>query len=107
MKAKTLKTATDGMVSADSAPTHEMAQKSYSALTMSTNKNPRPPFPPFSAQSAAQKVRIAEDAWNTRDPERVSLAYTQDSVWRNRSEFLHGRAAIQEFLRRKWSRELD
>jgi len=79
----------------------------YSALAMSTIANPRPPFPPFSAQSAAQKVRIAEDAWNTRDPERVSLAYTQDSVWRNRSEFLSGRKAIVQFLTRKWSKELD
>ena len=106
-EAKTLKSATDGMVSAGSAPTPEMAQKSYPALTMSTIANPRPPFPPFSAQSAAQKVRIAEDAWNTRDPERVSLAYTQDSVWRNRSEFLSGREAIVQFLTRKWSKELD
>jgi nuclear transport factor 2 (NTF2) superfamily protein len=74
---------------------------------MSTIENPRPPLPPFTAQSAAQKARIAEDAWNTRDPERVSLAYTQDSVWRNRSEFLSGREAIVQFLTRKWSKELD
>jgi uncharacterized protein len=67
----------------------------------------RPPFPPFSAQSAAQKVRMAEDAWNSRDPERVSMAYTADSVWRNRVEFLAGREAIRAFLQRKWSRELD
>jgi len=107
MKAKTLKTATDGMVSGDSAPATEVARNSYSALAMSTNTNPRPPFPPFSAKSAARKVRIAEDAWNTRDPERVSLAYTQDSVWRNRSEFLSGREAIVQFLTRKWSKELD
>ena len=74
---------------------------------MSSTENPRPPLPPFDAETAAQKVRLAEDAWNTRDPERVALAYTHDSVWRNRSEFLSGRAAIVEFLTRKWSKELD
>lgn len=68
---------------------------------------PRPPFPPFSEETARQKVQAAEDAWNTRDPERVALAYTEDSVWRNRDEFISGRAAIVEFLRRKWARELD
>src|SRR5437868_359245 len=68
---------------------------------------PRPPLPPFDAQTAAQKVRIAEDAWNTRDPQRVALAYTVDTVWRNRSEFLSGREAITQFLVRKWSKELD
>jgi len=68
---------------------------------------PRPPLPPFDAQTAAQKVRLAEDAWNTRDPQRVALAYTPDSVWRNRSEFVSGRDAIEQFLVRKWSRELD
>jgi hypothetical protein len=67
----------------------------------------RPPFPPFGAETAAQKVRMAENAWNTRDPERVSLAYTVDSRWRNRTEFLSGRDAIQAFLLRKWNRELD
>ena len=67
----------------------------------------RPPFPPFNRDTAMQKIRGAEDAWNTREPERVSLAYTPDSVWRNRSEFFAGRAAIVEFLRRKWARELD
>jgi uncharacterized protein len=74
---------------------------------MSEQEKPRPPLPPFDATSAAQKVRMAEDAWNTRDPERVSLAYTRDSVWRNRSEFLSGREAIVQFLARKWNRELD
>ena len=68
---------------------------------------PRPPLPPFSLETAVQKVRMAEDAWNTRDPERVALAYTEDSRWRNRAEFFSGRAAIVEFLRRKWARELD
>lgn len=67
----------------------------------------RPPLPPFTAETAAQKARMAEDAWNTRDPARVSLAYTEDSVWRNRSEFFSGRAAIAEFLTRKWAKELD
>jgi nuclear transport factor 2 (NTF2) superfamily protein len=67
----------------------------------------RPPLPPFDAGTAAQKVRMAENAWNTRDPERVSLAYTADSRWRNRAEFFSGRDAIQAFLVRKWSRELD
>ena len=67
----------------------------------------RPPVPPFDRDSAIQKVRLAEDAWNSRDPERVSLAYTVDSVWRNRAEFITGREAIVQFLRRKWARELD
>ncbi len=74
---------------------------------MSRAEAPRPPIPPFDEARAAQKVRMAEDAWNTRDPERVALAYTPDSQWRNRSEFLAGRAAIVAFLARKWSRELD
>ena len=74
---------------------------------MGDQEKPRPPLPPFDASSAAQKVRMAEDAWNTRDPERVSLAYTRDSVWRNRSEFLSGRDAIVQFLARKWNKELD
>ncbi len=68
---------------------------------------PRPPLPPFAHESAIQKVRLAEDAWNSRDPEKVSLAYSLDSVWRNRAEFLKGRAEIVAFLQRKWSRELD
>ena len=68
---------------------------------------PRPPLPPFSIETAPQKVRLAEDAWNSRDPEKVALAYTEDSRWRNRTEIFSGRAAIVEFLRRKWARELD
>lgn len=68
---------------------------------------PRPPFPPFDEASALHKVQAAEDAWNTRDPERVALAYTEDSVWRNRDTFLTGREEIVAFLRRKWARELD
>ena len=67
----------------------------------------RPPLPPFTIETAAAKVRAAEDAWNTRDPERVSLAYTEDSRWRNRTEFLEGRPAIVEFLRRKWAAEQE
>ena len=70
-------------------------------------ETPRPRFPPFDPHTAAQKVRMAEDAWNSRDPSKVSLAYTPDSVWRNRAEFLVGRAAIVEFLTRKWNKELD
>jgi nuclear transport factor 2 (NTF2) superfamily protein len=67
----------------------------------------RPPLPPFDAESAAKKARAAEDAWNHRNPERVSLAYTEDSTWRNRSEFFSGRVAIVEFLTRKWAKEKD
>jgi nuclear transport factor 2 (NTF2) superfamily protein len=67
----------------------------------------RPPTPPFTMETAALKVRMAEDAWNSRDPARVALAYTPDSRWRNRAEFLEGREAIGEFLDRKWKRELD
>jgi len=67
----------------------------------------RPPLPPFTADTARQKVRAAEDAWNTRDPARVALAYTPDSTWRNRAEFFSGRDAIVAFLQRKWARELD
>lgn len=65
----------------------------------------RPPFPPFTEETAKQKVRAAENAWNTRNPEKVSLAYTADTKWRNRSEFLNGRAEVVEFLTRKWAQE--
>ena len=74
---------------------------------MNAVENPRPPLPPFTLETATQKVRMAEDAWNSHDPLKVSLAYTPDSIWRNRSEFLSGREAIVQFLTRKWSRELD
>jgi nuclear transport factor 2 (NTF2) superfamily protein len=67
----------------------------------------RPPLPPFTREAAIAKVRAAEDGWNTCDPARVSLAYTTDSIWRNRSEFVVGRSAIVDFLTRKWARELD
>ena len=74
---------------------------------MSAPENPRPPLPPFDEASAVKKVRLAEDAWNTRDPQRVALAYTVDSVWRNRAEFPKGREEIVQFLTRKWNKELD
>jgi uncharacterized protein len=67
----------------------------------------RPPLPPFTHATAVQKVRMAEDAWNTRDPARVALGYTEDSRWRNRAEFLNGRTEIEAFLKRKWQRELN
>jgi hypothetical protein len=67
----------------------------------------KPPIPPFSEDSARQKVRMAEDAWNTRDPDRVVLVYTPDTRWRNRAEFLVGRDEVRQFLTRKWARELD
>jgi nuclear transport factor 2 (NTF2) superfamily protein len=67
----------------------------------------RPPLPPFTVESAAQKARLAEDAWNTRDPAKVALAYSVDCYWRNRAEFIRGREAIEAFLRRKWIRELE
>ena len=67
----------------------------------------RPPFPPFTAETAAQKVRMAEDGWNGRNPSAVALAYTEDSRWRNRAEFIQGRTEIAAFLTRKWNRELD
>jgi uncharacterized protein len=69
--------------------------------------NARPPLPPFTRATAVQKVRLAEDGWNSRDPERVSLAYSTDSYWRNRAEFVRGRPEIVAFLARKWARELD
>ena len=74
---------------------------------MNTPTEARPPFPPFSCEMAVQKVRMAEDAWNNQDPQRIALAYTIDSEWRNRNEFPQGRAQIIEFLTRKWTQELD
>jgi uncharacterized protein len=67
----------------------------------------KPPLPPFTRETAKAKVQAAEDAWNTRDPERVALAYTEDSQWRNQAEFFSGRTAIKKFLKRKWAKELD
>lgn len=74
---------------------------------MSSSPEVRPPVPPFNRESAIQKVRGAEDGWNSRDPERVALAYSVDSAWRNRAEFINGREAIVAFLARKWQKELD
>lgn len=74
---------------------------------MTATEPPRLPVPPFTTETAARKVRLAEDAWNSRDPRRVALAYTRDSRWRNRAEFPVGRAQIVEFLTRKWNREID
>ena len=69
--------------------------------------NPKPPVPPFTADTAAQKARMAEDAWNTRDPDRVVQVYTEDTLWRNRVEFPVGREQVRQLLQRKWARELD
>ncbi|WP_223778263.1 nuclear transport factor 2 family protein [Streptomyces sp. 135] len=74
---------------------------------MTTPSTPRPPVPPFSHRSAVEKVRLAEDGWNSRDPEKVALAYSEDSHWRNRAEFVTGRDAIVALLSRKWARELE
>jgi len=74
---------------------------------MSSNIDVRPPLPPFTRASAIEKVRLAEDGWNSRDPQRVSLAYTLDTRWRNRTEFAHGREQAKDFLTRKWAKELD
>ncbi len=74
---------------------------------MTTTPGDRPPLPPFTRETAMQKVRMAEDGWNSRDPERVALAYTVDSSWRNRAEFFSGRDKIVQFLQRKWAKELD
>lgn len=70
-------------------------------------ENPRPPLPPFTLETAKQKIQMAEDAWNSKDPERVCLAYTIDTEWRNRTEFINGREAVKEFLKRKWEKELQ
>jgi len=74
---------------------------------MSSDPQLRPPLPPFTRASATQKVRLAEDGWNSRDPDRVALVYATDSRWRNRAEFFSGRESIAQFLRRKWAKELD
>jgi uncharacterized protein len=94
----------------DNAPTEEILmtdQKKAIAATKEHVSSTRPPLPPFTRETAIQKVRLAEDGWNSRDPEKVSLAYTVDSRWRNRSEFIIGRQAIVAFLTRKWAKELD
>lgn len=74
---------------------------------MSNDQEARPPFPPFNLETATKKIQAAEDAWNSRDPQRVCMAYTLDSEWRNRSQFINGREAIRDFLQDKWQRELD
>ncbi|MBJ2283538.1 nuclear transport factor 2 family protein [Pseudomonas sp. MF6755] len=74
---------------------------------MSAHAEVRPPLPPFTRESAIEKVRLAEDGWNSRDPQRVSLAYTLDTQWRNRAEFAHSREEAKQFLARKWAKELD
>ncbi|TYZ58262.1 hypothetical protein PybrP1_007939 [[Pythium] brassicae (nom. inval.)] len=89
------------------ATTRRSAYRLFSVRTLATSEPPRPPLPPFTRESAAQKVRAAEDAWNSRDPARVALAYTLESEWRNRSEFVTGRREIEAFLTRKWAKERD
>lgn len=84
-----------------------MEAQRASFATVSNPMQTRPPLPPFDAALAALKVRLAEDAWNSRDPDRVVQVYTEDTVWRNRAEFPSGREAVRQFLQRKWSRELD
>jgi uncharacterized protein len=79
----------------------------YQTIHQPKSMEIKPPLPPFTLETAKDKVQAAENAWNTRDPERVSLAYTEDSEWRNRSEFITGRSTIKEFLTRKWAQELD
>jgi len=76
-------------------------------MTVDTSVMKRPPLPPYTRETAIQKVRLAEDAWNSRDPEKVALAYSPDSRWRNRAEFINGRQEIVAFLTRKWAKELD
>jgi uncharacterized protein len=76
-------------------------------MNSSEQITPRPPLPPFTEETARQKVQLAEDAWNSRDPERVALAYTPDTEWRNRAEFVNGREAVIAFLRGKWAKEQD
>ena len=76
-------------------------------MSVAEDTTRRPPCPPFTRETAIEKVRLAEDAWNARDPEKVALAYTVDSRWRNRSEFVHGRQEIVAFLRHKWAKELE
>jgi nuclear transport factor 2 (NTF2) superfamily protein len=93
------------MVRADLAPTGCLVMQWVEPTTM--NPTERPPLPPFTLETAIQKVRLAEDGWNSRDPEKVALAYSPNSVWRNRAEFVTGREAITRFLARKWSKELD
>ena len=85
----------------------ELTKEGLEVQPTDEKRETRPPVPPFTEETARQKVKAAQDAWNTRDPEKVALAYTEDSKWRNRDEFFEGREAIRDFLKRKWARELD
>jgi nuclear transport factor 2 (NTF2) superfamily protein len=96
----------DGLTIVDMMGLNMTDQKAREPRTKEENAT-RPPLPPFTRETAIQKIRAAEDAWNSRDPEKVALAYTTDSRWRNRAEFPTGRAEIVEFLKRKWAKELD
>jgi len=87
-------------------PTQEQMQQPTPEQEQPTTTEQRPPFPPFTLETALRKVQLAEDAWNTKDPVKVSLAYTPDTEWRNRNEFLNGRAEVVQFLTRKWNKEL-
>jgi len=90
------------------SPRHQSARKKPTFIyKLSPVDNKRYPVPPFTEETARQKVQMAEDAWNSKDPERVSLAYTPDTEWRNRTEFLKGREEVKAFLERKWRREMD
>src|SRR6266480_8031981 len=91
----------------ETKPTDQQTQKQNPEPKNSTKTAARPPLPPFTRETAIQKVRLAEDGWNSRDPGKVAIAYTIDSQWRNRAEFPIGRREIIEFLTRKWARELD
>src|SRR4051812_20179039 len=97
------------MTCSRSASTTTSTDTSRSGAAMTTNPQDPPAViaPPFTLETATKKVRLAEDAWNSRDPNRVALAYTEDSAWRNRSEFVNGRDEIRAFLARKWEKELD
>jgi nuclear transport factor 2 (NTF2) superfamily protein len=97
----------DALLKADNKWVSASGWVNGKGVEMNAREQQRPPFPPFNKETATQKVRMAEDAWNTRNPERVALAYTPASEWRNRSEFLSGREAIVQFLTRKWNKELD
>src|SRR5580692_10977856 len=96
------------MVQVDSNPAGAVGRRirRHRELLM-TDTSTRPPIPPFTRETAIQKVRLAEDAWNSRDPEKVASGYTLDSRWRNRSEFITGRSEIVEFLKRKWAKEVE
>src|SRR5215217_9050539 len=97
----------EGRVGAKRTSNRRSQKEDHRMQQSGENQQVRPPVPPFTEETARQKVKMAQDAWNTRDPEKVSLAYTEDSKWRNREEFFEGREEIVAFLKRKWARELD